>query len=232
MFVTLPDDNELYLDSPIHYWFGLTYANFLTLPRVILEAMPYHWQMLMVKLLEELNDTFDWMPEGCQLTVSFKEGQQFAKLPERLFGYRRPDYSWLDSIKKHGDTKFKCMHRFVVKTREPIEGMNYRFHYYECQQCGMEKGVSGIGEDLAAFLSFYPCGVIPSRKHEGRDMLVLSNEGFQVRSCAFESDGFIGFDAKEDIAWCFLPDESEVKLGLECSILGQRKKYLEAEGQK
>ncbi|HYD58902.1 MAG TPA: hypothetical protein VEC35_01010 [Noviherbaspirillum sp.] len=46
----------------VHEWFGLTYAQFLTLPRVIMEAMPMEWQLKMTVLLDEMDAAFDWLP--------------------------------------------------------------------------------------------------------------------------------------------------------------------------
>jgi len=53
---------EQHFGQPVHEYFSLTYAQFLTLPRVIMEAMPIPWQEQMVKLLTELDATWDWLP--------------------------------------------------------------------------------------------------------------------------------------------------------------------------
>ena len=39
-------------ESPIHWYFGLSYANYLVLPRSVLQSMPIKWQEDFVKLLE------------------------------------------------------------------------------------------------------------------------------------------------------------------------------------
>lgn len=47
----------------IHAWFGLSYANYLCLPRSVLQSMPDEWQQRFVRLLEELQEEFghlDW----------------------------------------------------------------------------------------------------------------------------------------------------------------------------
>jgi hypothetical protein len=41
--------------EPIHTWFNLTYANYLVLPRSILQSMPLEWQQRFVKCLRELD---------------------------------------------------------------------------------------------------------------------------------------------------------------------------------
>ena len=37
----------------VHGWFGLTYAAYLTIPRLALENMPADWQRRFVELMEE-----------------------------------------------------------------------------------------------------------------------------------------------------------------------------------
>lgn len=49
--------------NAIHSHFGLTYAQYLVLPRTALQSMPDEWQSAFVKLLEELNETFEYLPE-------------------------------------------------------------------------------------------------------------------------------------------------------------------------
>jgi len=52
------DDSE-----PIHEWFELTYAQYLTVPRSALQSMPVEWQRRFVQCLEELDETIDWRPK-------------------------------------------------------------------------------------------------------------------------------------------------------------------------
>jgi hypothetical protein len=73
-------------------WFGLSHANWLTVPRVILHEMPDEWQEKMAALLTELSDTFpDWV--GGKLdsveVVGRKNGRR-AQLPGYLANYRHP----------------------------------------------------------------------------------------------------------------------------------------------
>jgi hypothetical protein len=47
----------------IHTWFSLTYANYLCLPRSVLQSMPDEWQKNFVELLEEMDESYgdlDW----------------------------------------------------------------------------------------------------------------------------------------------------------------------------
>lgn len=50
-------------DGAIHEWFSLTYANYLILPRSVLQSMPLEWQDRFVSCLRELDRAFghlDW----------------------------------------------------------------------------------------------------------------------------------------------------------------------------
>lgn len=62
-------------DEPIHGWFELSYAQYLTIPRSILQSMPTEWQRKFVSLLNELDNTFDWRPEQGRYWVRLKNGQ-------------------------------------------------------------------------------------------------------------------------------------------------------------
>ncbi len=60
-------------ESPIHAWFELSYAQFLTLPRLVMEAMPPTWQTRMAVLLVQLDETFDWRPKEGRYWVRLKD---------------------------------------------------------------------------------------------------------------------------------------------------------------
>lgn len=57
---SLDSKNELKRGKDIHEWFELTYAQYLTVPRSVLQSMPIIWQEKFVGLLEELDDT-QWL---------------------------------------------------------------------------------------------------------------------------------------------------------------------------
>lgn len=40
----------------VHAWFGLTYANYLVIPRTVLQSMPEDWQVEFVRLLDEYDE--------------------------------------------------------------------------------------------------------------------------------------------------------------------------------
>ncbi len=53
----VPEPEEPYqrTTGPVHGWFGLTYANYMVLPRTLLQSMPLAWQTQFVELLEDLH---------------------------------------------------------------------------------------------------------------------------------------------------------------------------------
>jgi len=86
----------------IHDWFGLSYAQYLTVPRSGLQAMRDDWQIKFVELLEEFDDTYDWYPKECTYWVSFKgtDGKFVSITTDPLMKYRYPDYKYIESLKK------------------------------------------------------------------------------------------------------------------------------------
>lgn len=57
----------------IHNWFELSYAQYLTIPRSVLQSMPDEWQQRFVKCLEELDETIDWRPKSGRYWVKLKD---------------------------------------------------------------------------------------------------------------------------------------------------------------
>lgn len=50
------DDTEA-----IHTWFSLIYANYLVMPRSVLQSMPDKWQEEFVNLLEKCHEEFGYL---------------------------------------------------------------------------------------------------------------------------------------------------------------------------
>lgn len=75
-------------EEPISDWFELSYAQFLTIPRLVMQSMPLQWQRDMAALLQELDETFDWRPREGRYWVRLRDAQgRFAHAP--LNDYRR-----------------------------------------------------------------------------------------------------------------------------------------------
>jgi len=59
----------------IHEWFELTYAQYLTIPRSVLNSMPDKWQVKFTALLDELDETIDWRPKEGRYWVTLKDSK-------------------------------------------------------------------------------------------------------------------------------------------------------------
>jgi hypothetical protein len=90
--------NETVLESSLHLWFGLSYASFLTLPRVLMQEMSLEWQEEMAKLLKEYDEEFPNKPEiGTRVQIT--RNNKLIKIPDWLINYRRPDKDMIDKLK-------------------------------------------------------------------------------------------------------------------------------------
>jgi len=79
---------------------GLSHANYLTLPRSIIQEMPIEWQDTLAGLLNELGDTVEsfveegqsyWVELGEESRKSdedLKEGEEHIKFTDKLMEYR------------------------------------------------------------------------------------------------------------------------------------------------
>jgi hypothetical protein len=74
--------------EPIHEWFELSYAQYLTIPRSVLQSMPNEWQKRFTDCLNELDETIDWRPKEGRYWVKLKNGKgQYVQDP--LMDYDR-----------------------------------------------------------------------------------------------------------------------------------------------
>jgi hypothetical protein len=82
-------------------WFGLSYASFAVLPRVLMKEMPERWQAEMARLLFEFDDAFtasDGLPfDGW--TVRATERGKIVRMPSWLKNYRHPESSAIRALK-------------------------------------------------------------------------------------------------------------------------------------
>jgi len=65
---TMFDDGEA-----VHWWFELSYAQYLTIPRSALQSMPAEWQRRFVDCLCQLDNTIDWRPKSGTYCVELRE---------------------------------------------------------------------------------------------------------------------------------------------------------------
>ncbi len=97
------DNNGDLVESPIHESFGLTYASFLVIPRLLMEAMPYEWQKDMVDLMEQFSEKYIWEMEDQRLVIRMTDQNgRLITMDENLCDYRRGDASWYE--KDSGET--------------------------------------------------------------------------------------------------------------------------------
>ncbi|MFI0929683.1 hypothetical protein ACH4TP_38030 [Streptomyces sp. NPDC021012] len=70
----------------IHTYFGLSYANYLVIPRTLLQSMPEEWQEQFTTLLTELDETFEGVPRAEAYIVQAAEEKEAGDLTvtERL----------------------------------------------------------------------------------------------------------------------------------------------------
>lgn len=72
--------------DPVHNWFELTYAQYVALPRTILQSMPGDWQERFVELMEELDAHFEWRRDGCWVKFKNSNGRF---IEDELADYQR-----------------------------------------------------------------------------------------------------------------------------------------------
>jgi hypothetical protein len=80
-------------------WFGLTYASWLTMPRVLMEAMPEDWQERMAVLLNEYDDAYPNKPDIGTRVQIVADGK-LIKCPPWLLNYRHPDRSEISKMRE------------------------------------------------------------------------------------------------------------------------------------
>jgi hypothetical protein len=102
----------IYQECPVHIWFGLSYANYLTVPRSILEAMPHSWKEKFVTLLKELDDTLDWAPTKGTYYVQLRD-EKGRYLYDPFLQYRHVD---IEDMPYKPGKKIKLSCGLTVKT--------------------------------------------------------------------------------------------------------------------
>lgn len=81
----------------LHRWWGLSYANYLTLPRSLMQSMPDEWQGQMATMLEQIamaasQHGIEWPPEDHHIDVRLThrpEGGRKIVVTDELSNYER-----------------------------------------------------------------------------------------------------------------------------------------------
>jgi hypothetical protein len=79
------------------HWFSMSYASWLTIPRVMMHEMPDEWQYKMGALMEEWDDTWD-SSELPSPSVSAKKDGKYTRWPEWVLNYRRPNTAMIRRV--------------------------------------------------------------------------------------------------------------------------------------
>lgn len=119
-------------DEPVHTWFELTYANYLVLPRSVLQSMPAWWQRRFVEMLEQLHGAYgqlDWPDYEVEAVdrVAFSDLTEVERLAA---GYTvepadPDDEDALDQwYSPDGDEVDHCHDTFARPRRDPIPHYN------------------------------------------------------------------------------------------------------------
>ncbi|MFF0009639.1 hypothetical protein ACFYQT_40295 [Streptomyces tibetensis] len=66
----------------VHTYFGLSYANYLVLPRTMLQSMPEGWQVRFVAMLNQLHDAFEHVPQAPTYQVTAGKTLQLNEMTE------------------------------------------------------------------------------------------------------------------------------------------------------
>lgn len=124
------------MTETVHGWFGLSYANYLVLPRTLLQSMPEAWQQRFVQRLSELDDAFSHVPQAEAYEVIAGEEHSLADLSDvqlRHLGYLRESGDE-DTESGDGETRYydrdgnevdhpDC-YRVVWPTKDPVPHYN------------------------------------------------------------------------------------------------------------
>jgi len=101
-----PASRELELDAdaeaerePVHDWFGLTYANYLVLPRSLLQSMPEAWQARFVACLDELREEFSHVEHPGYVVSAVDKRGRFIRDPVPHYNRGRTRVDGLSALK-------------------------------------------------------------------------------------------------------------------------------------
>lgn len=88
-------------DNKLWRWFGLSYATFLTLPRVLMHEMPEGWQNKMAALLDEYDETYPNQPDIGTRVQATRKGK-LIQFPAYLLNYRHPQGNKIAELRRQG----------------------------------------------------------------------------------------------------------------------------------
>ncbi len=93
-------DLDLDSNTPVWDWFELSYASYVAIPRIVLQAMPIKWQKDFVKLMDELDNTIDWRRNHCYIQYRDSKGRFLKKDPFSNYRHYQPSIKEINKIVK------------------------------------------------------------------------------------------------------------------------------------
>lgn len=79
------------LEDPLDEWFELSYAQYLTIPRSVLQSMPAEWKERFAKCLTQLDEMIDWRPSEGRYWVELRDGKgRIARDPFKEYRHAPP----------------------------------------------------------------------------------------------------------------------------------------------
>lgn len=81
-------------NNALEEWFSLSYASWLTLPRILMADMPDKWQAQMARLLTEFTHEYPELDLYTLVQLTAGENRKFIATPDWLTrqGYRHPEF--------------------------------------------------------------------------------------------------------------------------------------------
>lgn len=83
------NDVPVLSQEAIHEYFGLSYANYLVMPRGVLQSMPDEWQEKFVELLNQIPETIDEVIEPAGGYTVHAKNEQGRFIEDPLSNYER-----------------------------------------------------------------------------------------------------------------------------------------------
>lgn len=138
-------------DEPIHGEFSLSYANYLVVPRTLLQSMPVDWQRPFVALMRQLNEAFEHIERAESYHVEAGEEREIGELTAtemQSLGVTPPDpFDENDADDEESDTtweqwrqdarwlyrgeEYESWERIVYPKRDPVPHYNRGRTYVE-----------------------------------------------------------------------------------------------------
>lgn len=136
------------LNGPIHTSFGLSYANYLVLPRTLLQSMPEEWQAKFVALVNELYSAFRHVEQAQCYDVTPGVEREIGELTEAeraklgITVIQEPDLDDEDddrpALYSYRGEEYEGWERVIWPTEDPVPHYNRGRTYVEPRIGGAE----------------------------------------------------------------------------------------------